>query len=370
MKRIFAAMVVFVLLATLSFNTAFAAPETYVLDDLGLQVVIPSGYSVITRDTLATAEIFNRLTMSKAELDSMFVASNIYLNAISDTHNEEVIVRMSESLLDDFHILSDAVLNMLMSLAVEQWEASGLDVIKYDIYHHTQAKFVRIVFEEEANAAFGVQYYTTYDGKTYNFTIRSYTGDLTAKQENVIQAIVDSVIFDKAPSGVEPSITADTFVYTNNETGVTFTVPANWQQEDLSKEREILSVKFVSTEDIGCNILFGYVDVWAQMPLLDRLLTPRSSLNNSSMTKAEIAEEFGTTIDKVALVKYHGIDYYQCEMTGIVEKYGIPFPVTITMLVHCENGWMYIFQFSGQTNDALYGDFEKLLESVHIPGSN
>lgn len=363
MKKIALWVSLFALIFSLS-TSVHAASNTYDLDELELQVTIPSGYSVITRDTPASDPIFSDLGTTKTALISQFESSSIYLNAISDTYNEEVVVTMSENNLTNFSLLSDTALETLTSAMIDQYTNYGINVSKYDIYHHSQAKFVRLYFTDTAKTVYGLQYYTVYDGKAMNFTMRSYEGSLSSRQEKTIKTIVDSIKYDKDPPVAEVGEDADAFTYKDNESGVTFTVPANWKQEAFSKDREFIDVKFVSTKEDGCVMIYGSTDMWSQMSAADKVGYTRSDLNNSAFTKADIAEMYSTTADKITTVMYNGVQYFKGEPKYTTDAYGIDLSVTMTQLVYIENGWMYTFQFGGPSTHKLYSDFESLMKSV------
>ena len=56
MKKVIAVVLTIIVLLAMPFNlSVFAASNTYDFDEWGLQVTIPSGYSVITRDTPPSA---------------------------------------------------------------------------------------------------------------------------------------------------------------------------------------------------------------------------------------------------------------------------------------------------------------------------
>ena len=81
-------LVVAILFSAFPSISVYAASKSYKLSELGLEVTIPSGYSVITRNTSASDSIFDRLGTSKSEMISHFTNSGIYLSAISDKNNE------------------------------------------------------------------------------------------------------------------------------------------------------------------------------------------------------------------------------------------------------------------------------------------
>lgn len=368
MKRLFAVTLTVLLLLAMPFNiSVFAASNTYDLDELELQVTIPNGYSVITRDTSASDPIFSDLGTTKSALISQFESSNIYLNAISDTYNEEVVVTMMENNLSNFGLLSDTTLNTLASTLVNQYTDYGINVSKYDIYQHSQAKFVRLYFTDTGKTVHGLQYYTIYDGKAMNFTMRSYEGSLSSRQETAIKTIVDSIKYDKAPPVADQGEDTNSFIHTDTDSGVTFTVPANWKQEAFTKDREFIDVKFVSTKEDGCTMIYGSTDMWSQMSASDKVGYTRSDLNNSAFTKADIAEMYSTTADKISTVTYNGVEYFKGETNYTSDTYGVDITVTMTQLVYIDNGWMYMFQFGGTSTHKLYSDFESVLKSVQYP---
>ena len=125
-----------------------AAFNTYSISELDLEITIPSDYSVITRNTDANDPIFDILGVSKSSVISQFETNNIYLNAISNITDEEIVVIMTDNTMNDFNLLSDSTLSMLMSTVVSEYENYGLSVSKHEIYQHKQAKFVKIYFSD------------------------------------------------------------------------------------------------------------------------------------------------------------------------------------------------------------------------------
>jgi hypothetical protein len=367
MRRFFAiALAVVLLLARPVDFSVFAASNTYDLDELELQVTIPKGYSVITRNTPASDPIFSDLGTTKAALMSQFEASSIYLNAISDSYNEEIVVTMMENSLNNFTLFSDTTLNALVSTLVNQYADYGINVSKHEIYQHSQAKFVKLYFTDITRTVHGLQYYTIYDGKAMNFTMRSYEGNLSSRQETAIKTIVDGIKYNNDPP-VPPSEDTNPLIHTDTDSGVIFTVPANWKQEEFTEDREYIDIKFASTKEAGCVIIYSSTDVWEQMSVSDKVGCSRSELNNSTYTKAEIAEMTNTTADKISMVTYNGIQYFRSEAEYSSNAYGIDVSVAMTQLIYIDSGWLYIFQFTGTSTHKLYSDFESLLKSVQYP---
>ena len=344
-----------------------AASTTYILDELGLEVTIPSGYYVITRDTPGSDPVFSIFDVTKESLVSQFETSGIYLNAVPLHAGEEIVVTMTTSPLDNFSTFSDASLETIASLLPSQFADYGISISEYEIYHHPQAKFIKVYFTDSALTVHGLQYYTVYDGMAINFTMRSYAGSLSALQEYTIQKVVDSIVFDSAPPPTVSGKDTDPFVYTDRDSDVTFTVPGNWEQEALSKDREFIDAKFVSTKDAGRTIIYGSTDLWMQLSASERAGYSRADLNNSFFTKHELAELYGVAAHEISVVTYNDVRYYSFETTA---ENDLGLSATMTMLIHIDNGWLYMFQFFGTDRTALFSDFESLLESVEYPAAS
>ena len=129
-----------------------------------------------------------------------------------------------------------------------------------------------------------------------NFTLRSYANDVTytesLAQDITIEAVVKNIKFYNAPlvSETQKDKDATSFVYTDNDSGITFTVPDNWEQKELNGDRKHLDAKFVSTKESDCVIIFGSTDMWEAMPSSEKNGYSRKDLDNSLFTKSDIAE--------------------------------------------------------------------------------
>lgn len=367
MKKILVLIIALCLIVPLCINVS-AISNTYELPELGMNVNIPSKYTVITRHTPAYDPIFSKIGMTKSDLMSLFQSNQIYLNAIIDgDSSEEIVVTMTENIINDFNLFSDTSLSIMISALCEEYKKIGINVSNYEIYQHSQAKFVKIYFTDTAQTVNGLQYYTVYDNKAINLTMRSYTGYLSYAQEQTIKNVVDSIHFYIEPQKTEYPQETPSFTYTDPTTNVKFSVPANWIEKDFSKDREYIDVKFVSNEEEGMSIIYGSEDLWSKMTAVERADTSRSEINNSAFTIAEIAEIFGTSSNNVKKVTYNNIQYYQAELIKTSELYGYDFTVTFTQLIYIDNGWMYWFQFSGKSDNKLFSDFKYMMNTVIYP---
>jgi len=368
LKRIVIKLLVSIGLMLFLVIPTFASTTTYKLDELGLEVSIPSTYDVITQDTSTSNPVFNRLGASGNEFIDYYKENGIYLNAIpKDNLNEEIVVTMTAGIWDNLSAFSDTTIKTLASALISGYEDYGIIVSDYDVYQHSQAKFIKIYFTDSTNSVYGLQFYTTYGAKAMNFTIRSYSGELSQKQEETITSIVDSIKYDTPPVSAATVPETDSFVYTDVDTNTKFTVPANWYEKELSKEREFIDVKFMSAQEEGMSIIYGSTDVWGMMTEEERDGAKRSDINNSSFTLEDMTEFFGVDKSEISRVRYNGVEYFQATVKDSTELYGFDFTAEMTHLVRYDNGWIYWFQFGGTTSNEYFSDFEQLLNSVQYP---
>lgn len=348
--------------------TAYASGNSYRLNNLGLSVDIPSDLLTFTRNIKQDDPILEEFGMTKAEMESMMKDHNYYLDAWDYYAEFEIAVSMTDSSLNDFYYFSNTELSAFLSALVDRYIEIGITVIKSEIYEHPQAKFAKIIFEQSSKGEtlYGLEYYTVYDGKAIDFTMYSYSGSLTSKNETMIKQIVDSVKFDISPQK-EPAKETPPFTYTDKISGASFTVPANWEQVPLSKERDFVKAKFSSTQEEGCTITYGCADVWAEASAEDRKGYTRAGMNNSFISKEDIAEIYGISVSQVELVTLGGKDFYKVTQEKMNDVNGINISCPITELTRIDNGYMYTFCFLGSTSSAQYSEFENMISSMSFP---
>ena len=376
MKRIFKVLLSLSLVFCLFPSYAFAANTTYELDELGMSIELPSNHIVFTRDIKANDPNLNAYGLTKDGLSSLMQERSIYLNAWDEDINYEIIITMIDSPLADYNLLSDTTLAAVVSSFETEYAGAGITFIRSDIYQHSQAKFAKIYISQPNNGetAYGLQYNTVYNGKAINITMQSYSGKIDSNKESILKKIVDTVHFDTDPQLNPPPTQTEAFTYTDPSSGMTFTVPANWVEEPMFKEREFIDVKFVSNLEEGMAMIFASEDMLSDSFMEDsgisgfeKLLVSRSDLDNSMLTKADVAAMYGESESAVSMVTYGNKEYFIYETVQSGSAYGMTVKVPMTILVRCENGFMYMFQFSGAKDSPYFADFEKLVSSVKYP---
>lgn len=376
MKRILTTLLIFCFVLCLLPVSAFASTRTYDLDELGMSIELPSDHVVFTRDIKANDPNLSAYGLTKDGLSSLMQERSIYLNAWDEDINYEIIITMMDSPLADYNLLSDTTLAAVVSSFETEYAGAGITFIRSDIYQHSQAKFAKIYISQPNNGetAYGLQYNTVYNDKAINITMQSYSGKIDSNKESILKKIVDTVHFDTDPQLNPPPTQTEAFTYTDPTSGMTFTVPANWVEEPMFKEREFIDVKFVSNLEEGLAIIFASEDMLSDGFLeesgvsgFEKLLVSRSNLDNSMLTKADVAAMYGESESAVSMVTYGNKEYFIYETVQSGSAYGVTVKVPMTILVRCENGFMYMFQFCGTKDNPYFADFEKLVNSVKYP---
>ncbi len=354
-------------------SAALAEPATshYMLEEVGISVDIPSDLIVLTRDIQQSDPVLKKVGMTADKVKSTLEASNIYLDAVSEDGNSEILIIMTPSSLVDFNLLSDSMISATEDSLRSAYESGGVTDIDSEVYHHSQAKFLKVHGTRQSETAndYFLQYGTAYNNKVIHLTMHSYDGEITAADETSLKRIVDSAVFDLAPQkGAAQALKTASFKYTDPDTGIAFVVPENWKQEEPGAEQETIDAEFSSNEP-GVLMMYGKYDLWSKASAADRVGHVRSDVNNSSFTVQDVADMNGIDASKISIETYNGMPYFKSTQTGTNSDYGLDISYEVTQMVCFQNGYALVFQFSGNSSSKYYPDFEKLLNSVEFPAS-
>ena len=242
-----------------------AASDQYAIPELDLTISIPTEYDVFTLGMSSNNPLFSDYGTTKADLEAQFIASSIYLDAISPARNEEIVVTMTDSPLPNLNGMGDTTLMTLAAALVNEYTNYGITVTDYDIYHQDQLAFIQIYFHDAEETVYGLQFYTVSNEQAMNITLRSYEGSISDSQENTICTVVDSICLDYEIETTPAAEAAPAFVHTDEDTGMTFTVPEGWRKGAFDEQRDFLNAKFESTEDPGLIITYGNIDLWSEL---------------------------------------------------------------------------------------------------------
>ena len=339
----------------------------YYLPEVGITITVPGDYYILTRDVSASDPALSLIGATQSEAVTFLENNGMYLNAISPDGKNEIIVTMVDNPVQDLNKISDSMLDTFRDNLKEMFENIGVTVDSMDIYRHDPAKYIVFHFSQDANSgkAYGVEYSTIYNNKSINITFQSYDGAVSADNEQMIKTVVDSVVFDAGASAEKATVeSTDPIDYKNPETGIEFTVPANWHEAEFSKDRTFLKAKFASN-DGGAMILYGYGDLWEEMTVEERASIgfSRFQLNMSSFTDADLemmAEALGNVEGTFSKETINGTEYCRIESGALKSLVDLPMIIYMTV----ENGYIHQFQYQGYNTEAHDEEFMSMLNSV------
>lgn len=362
MKKGLLQILLFTFLSVLLLTTASAEETTHFIPEFDLDITIPSEYYTITQDTPADAPIFELIGKTKEEITKISEANHIYFDAVIPDTKEEICVTIIEGNHDDIN--TDTGLKDWTSNLYNLFDSKGHKISYYEVYQHPQTRFLKI-FLTESTGDHCLMYLTVRDGTEFLFTF-SAKQPLTHIQEEQMETVVNSIVFEASINRQKPLETTNPVIYTDADSGTTFTVPENRIQKPLFVGQDILDSKFVSTDGSGGTIIYQSTDIWEGLTVEEKTITRRSDINNTYYTREWIAETLGIEHDEVSIVTYNDIPYYHIVL-DYTDLLNLDIDGVMTELIHIENGWMYVFQFDGTYEDKGFSDFEVLINSVEYP---
>lgn len=159
-------------------------------------------------------------------------------------------------------------------------------------------------------------------------------------------------------------------IYVDKETGTEITLPDNWSEVPLLKERQYIDAKFMNSDETAI-VTYGSYDLTSEGFSEDEAKELRAYLNMSYMTIDDAKEYFGEEgFSNIEKVTYNGVDYFKAEMKTTQTIEGQQYEVEQIQFIHFNNGWSYSFMIEKLGYYASYNDFKSLIESVKYPHSN
>lgn len=353
---------------------AYAASSTaYVLKDFGMRIEFPSELVVFTRDTDADDPNLSAQGLTMEYLSSFMQEEHIYLDAWDENINFEIIITKESSPIPDLAQFNDAELNVLLSYFEDTYLETEDDFSDTEIYWHNQIPFMKIhaSLTDDEGITYALGYHTVHDNQTISIVLYSYIGKIDPNMEALMQRIIDSVYFDASLRGRRLIDITDPFLYTDPESTLSFTVPECWIESPQLINSEYINAAFESICKDGLYIFFTKEDMLSDKNWegsnLTRIMTPRASLDQSSLTEYDLASSLGCAEEDVSTFPYAGREYYVVESLMPFTLDSVTFTIPVTYLIRVENGYMYMFQSTMTRDNQYFTDLEQLIRSVEYP---
>ncbi len=380
----------FLLALLLAFSTLSLAADggVHYLEELDLTVEIPSGYTVFTRTTPLDDPDQAVWGFAPGEIQGVLSDSDSYLFAVDETQSTYLEILMTPGLTDDYHQLSDDLLNACASGIEAVYKARNITSSGMEKHQHKQAVFLvfHLEYQDEGMPVFGTNYDTVYAGKRIYISLTSYSGPISDTQRAFVNAVLDSATFgtdpvpQEPPAPQEPSVVPKPFLYTDSFSGLQFTVPAHWTQEPKTEQGQFDVASFVSTSLESVNIRYVSEDLYSSEEFLDVFTPeelaslPRAAVDNAlfdALADTSLRNIFANLcsgeITNLFKTSYGGKEYYRVDALIAKELFGYSYTSPGVILLRLENGYLYMFYFTGSDQSPYFADFEVLVESASYP---
>lgn len=323
--------------------------KLYSLDDIGLSVKVPSEFNVLTRemDTQTKWMIMNGITLE--DVSATLDEGGLYLLALDDKDSFEINIGcVFDGSYIDIRNMSVSDLETQISLLEQQYRALGSTVFECSIYQSEWTRFTKIYFtmQVNGNTVYALQYGTCGSDRAFNITLTSESDELTSYEKDVLQLVVDSIRFTDTFSADD-----NVFRYESQETGISFMIPDNWEQQDKDNGVRL----FTDADNSYNSIAYQYADMWEGQESL------RKYVDNSYVSQDELAEMMGVSAGNVSEARYGDETYYDISIADFGTDQ------TVVLLAKFYNGYCHVFRFVGDKDSIYYRDFERLMSSIKYP---
>ena len=137
-------------------------------------------------------------------------------------------------------------------------------------------------------------------------------------------------------------------IYIDQKTGMEITLPENWSEVPLIKERQYIDAKFMNIDKTAI-ITYGSYDIASEFSE-DESEGLRDYLNMSFMTIDDAREVLGEEgFSNIEKVTYNGIDYFKSELKVAQNLEGQEYIVEQIQFIHFNDGWCYTFMIEKMT---------------------
>lgn len=166
------------------------------LTALNMKLSLPSDMYVLKRGSKQDSASLKAYKLTEKEVENTLKSANLYLMASPEDFLYNINVSMTED--------SDSkTINSFSDLSKAELEEIANSLVKQDIYTGCSQKtydntlFLRLTYKTSENKqdVWGVQCYTVINGQKINVTLQSYGSEISKEQEQIFEAVMQSVKF-------------------------------------------------------------------------------------------------------------------------------------------------------------------------------
>ena len=156
--------------------------------------------------------------------------------------------------------------------------------------------------------------------------------------------------------------------FTDVETGISFTIPAGWEEVPNVDNNETIKIQYTPTDSAGqTTFAFAVYDLYSAMSMSQYGVT-RKEVDFSLLDDELITAMLGPLEAKSNEVKKYGNYQYKVITTTVERsKAGLHFSFDCEMVITLVDGYVVLFQYLEMNHSDMYhAVFEDVLASVQI----
>ena len=367
-RRLFTVFLCLVLTLCLFATAAAADTVEYALDDIGVTVSLPSDYIVFTRDMPEDHPGLADLGFTREEMLELLSSDSSFLDGFSPDYLYEVVVIASESPLPDLSTYGETSLEAFKTTFENRLASQDANILGSEFIDHEQTKLLKLDYSYQNNSAtiYSIVYVTVYDGIAYTFGFNSFAGSMPSAFSALADNVISGASFGAGSVPVQNFTPTPAFTFNDPDSDASFTVPANWVESKDIELDSILSTQFNCLASTAVYIQYGSLDIWDDMTASERLGRTRDDFDSETITAGEMAELLDLSDDSVHKALYGNKTYYVLTYDASTEL-DIGAPVELNVAMYMRDGYLYYFQFIGDSESEYYSDFTSMLKSLKLP---
>lgn len=188
-------LIIFIFLSF--YITASAANlNEYFINELNLSVGIPSELTVFQRGILNDDDL-KKNNMTREDTESLFLEKSIFLKALNEDSSVEVLIQSIENdqtkQIKDYESYTNEDLYGSYVEIASMFHDGDVDAFGFEIYAGDNAIFYKHqCFTQDLHS---ICFSTVINSKAYNFSLNSFSGEITQQNEDYLKSIIDSANF-------------------------------------------------------------------------------------------------------------------------------------------------------------------------------
>lgn len=343
--------------------TRIAVEATDILID------VPTDCYVLQQEIAEDDPYIQKMGADREQIMAYFQEAGIVLNVMDKNEAYEIVVTVNQNqnvnYIYNMQSLDEQQIEEFAETICDTYRNYGYQVEDYEIYETEDAKYVLLGFGQKTNEGQMQcrQYYTIRGNRIYNYTLRSYLGEITPKMEEMMSGVMESIAYGEAEQ---------VLVQEDKGNGVTFFLQQGWEQISSVEQDSYSALQYMHSNGLGESIQLISIDMWGSLNVLRQFLNTRTQLDmQQEPTKEDIARyqpyimQFFSSDSQLELREINGNWYFVSEEPLEIQSENLQDLYYQNSVVTIREGIIYAFQYGRyEGNDLHEHDFEELLDSV------